>query len=243
MHRLKKTKSLAVISLLGAVITAVGLLVSPGVKSQTQTGAQAARESANKPAFVSIPGGSYAIDPAHSSIGFTVRHLMLNNVRGRFTDFAGTIIHDDKDITKSSVEFTAKVASINTDVARRDEHLRAPDFFDAVKYPELTFKSKRIERRNKNSYVAIGDFTLRGVTKEIAIPFTLNGALKEARGGGYRIGVEAATVINRQDYGVSWSRALDGGGLAVANEVNVELMLEAVMRAPEKPGTAPGSSR
>jgi len=243
MHRLKKSQSLVAVSLLGAIITGISFLTPFGVKSQTQTAVQATSESASKSAFVSVPGGSYAIDPAHSSIGFTVRHLMLNNVRGRFTDFAGTIIHDDKDITKSSVEFTAKVASINTDVARRDEHLRAADFFDAAKYPELTFKSKRVERRNKNSYVAIGDFTLRGVTKEIALPFTLNGALKEARGGGYRIGVEAATVINRQDYGVSWSRALDGGGLSVANDVNVELMLEAVMRAPEKPGTAQGSSR
>lgn len=245
MNRLQKTHSVFAASLLGAVVTALCLVTPFGVKSQTQNAAQAGGGNATKSAFVSIPGGTYAIDAAHSSIGFTVRHMMLNNVRGRFTDFAGTIVHDDKDITKSSVEFTAKVASINTDVAPRDEHLRRADFFDAVKFPEMTFKSKRVERRGKDSYVAVGDFTLRGVTKEISLPFKLNGALKETRGGiGYRIGVEAATVINRQDYGVSWSRPLDGGGLAVGNDVNVELLLEAVMRQPEKPGTtAPGGAR
>lgn len=241
MLRLLRTRSILTTSLLCALITAFNFFTSVDVKSQTQTTAQAA--NATESIFVPIPGGTYAIDASHSSISFSVRHMMLNNVRGRFTEFAGTIIHDDKDITKSSVEFTAKVASVNTDVARRDEHLRAADFFDAAKYPEMTFKSKRVERRGKNSYVAVGDFTLRGVTKEIVLPFKLNGALKEARGGGYRIGVEATTVINRQDYGVSWSRALDGGGLAVANDVNVELMLEAVMRAPEKPSATPGSTR
>ncbi len=219
---------------------AAGLFTLTVVNSQTRTPSQSSNGSA-KQSFAAIPSGAYAIDPAHSSINFSIRHMMINNVRGRFNDFAGTILYDDSDITKSSVEFTVKVASINTDVAPRDEHLRKADFFDAAKHPEMTFKSKRIERRGRDSYVAIGDFTLRGVTKEIALPFKLFGAIKDNRGA--RIGVEAATTINRQDYGVSWSRTMDGGGLTVANEVTVELMLEAVMRESAKPGATPSNTR
>lgn len=181
-------------------------------------------------AYAPITSGAYKIDPAHSSINFAVRHMMINEVRGRFTDFAGTITYDDKDVTKSSVEFTAKAASINTDVARRDEHLRTPDFFDAAKYPELIFKSKRVERRGADEYVAVGDFTMRGVTKEIAIPFKVWGAVKNPRGT--RIGVEARTVLDRRDYGITWGQTLEGGGLAVSNDVRIELLLEATKQEP-----------
>ena len=183
------------------------------------------------PAFVPIPGGTYRIDPEHSSINFSVRHMMITDVRGRFTDFSGTIRYDDRDITRSSVEFTARVASINTDVERRDIHLRSADFFDVEHHPEMTFRSTRVERRGSDQFVATGDFTLRGVTRQVAIPFTMRGAVADPRGT--RFGVEAHTTINRQDFGVAWSRPAPGGGLVVANEVAITLLLEVINQEPE----------
>lgn len=242
----RKLKKILFLTVLTLTLLSVNFFADSSVYSQTKPAAQNSNVAA-KSVYASIPSGTYTIDPAHSSIAFSVRHMMINNVRGRFTDFTGEIRYDESDVTKSAVEFKAKVASINTDVPARDEHLRKADFFDAEKYPEMSFKSKRIERRGSSgsngSYVAIGDFTLRGVTKEIALPFKVYGAIKDPRST--RIGIEAATTINRQDYGVSWSRPLDGGGLAVANDVAVELMLEATMRAaaPAKPEAASGNAR
>ena len=195
------------------------------------TSAPAAATASAAPAFVPIPGGTYRIDPAHSSINFSVRHMMITDVRGRFTDFSGTIRYDDRDITRSSVEFTARVASINTDVERRDTHLRSADYFDAERYPEMTFRSTRIERRGNEQFVATGDFTLRGVTRQITIPFTLRGAVADPRGA--RFGIEANTTINRQDFGVAWSRPAPGGGLVVANEVAITLLLEVIKQEAE----------
>ena len=194
------------------------------------TSAPAAAANA-APAFVPIPGGTYRIDPAHSSINFSVRHMMITDVRGRFTDFSGTIRYDERDITRSSVEFSARVASINTDVERRDIHLRSADFFDVERHPEMTFRSTRIERRGSDQFVATGDFTLRGVTRQVAIPFTLRGAVADPRGA--RFGVAAHTTINRQDFGVAWSRPAPGGGLVVATEVAITLLLEVIKQEPE----------
>ncbi len=170
---------------------------------------------------------TYVVDPVHSSIGFSVRHLIINNIPGRFKEYNGTISYDAADITKSSVQFTAKVASIDTGVQQRDDHLRNADFFEVAKYPEMTFKSTRIEKKGKGSFLAHGTFTLKGVSKEIAIPFKVFGPVN-APGGKVRIGVEAGLTINRQDYGITWSKTLDGGGLVVGNDVNILLNLEAV---------------
>jgi polyisoprenoid-binding protein YceI len=170
-------------------------------------------------------GTIYQFDPAHTSINFAVRHLVINTVRGRFGQFTGTIRYDEKDVTKSSVEFTAKVASINTDVPPRDEDLRSPNFFDAAKYPEMTFKSTKIERRG-DGLVCVGTLTIKGVSKEVEIPFKLGGPIKDPWGN-MRIGVEGALTINRQDYGITYDHRLPDGGLAVGNEVHIDLDVEA----------------
>ncbi|GBC77504.1 Protein YceI [bacterium HR08] len=175
----------------------------------------------------------FVIDPVHSSIEFSVRHMMVTNVRGRFREFSGTIFYDEKDITKSSVRVTIKTASIDTGNADRDNHLRSPDFFDAAKYPEITFASTRIEKRGAE-YVCIGTLTIRGVSREVAIPFRVLGVVRDQRGN-TRLGVEAGLTINRLDYGVSWSRALEGGGLVVGNEVKIELNVQAIRRAVPAP--------
>jgi len=169
----------------------------------------------------------YTIDPVHCHIGFSVRHLVINNIRGRFTDYAGSIVYDEQDITKSSVEVVIKVESINTDFKARDEHLRTADFFDAAKFPEITFKSTRVEKRN-GGLAAVGNFTMHGVTKEITLPFKING--KSNFQGEMHLGLEAAITIDRRDFGMSWSATLDSGGLVVGNDVTIELNIEATRK-------------
>ncbi|MEW6129790.1 MAG: YceI family protein [Acidobacteriota bacterium] len=184
-------------------------------------------QTASKEAAPVASSGVYGFDPAHSTIGFSIRHLVINKIPGRFKDYKGTINFDSADITKSSVEFTAKVESIDTGVQARDNHLRTADFFEVAKYPELSFKSTRVVKKGKTDFLAIGTFTLKGVSKELTIPFKLNGPIKDPWGK-LRIGIEANLTINRQDYGVSWSQKLDSGGLVVGNDVDIQLNIEAV---------------
>jgi polyisoprenoid-binding protein YceI len=168
----------------------------------------------------------YSADPSHSSVGFAVKHMVVSKVKGYFNDYTVDIVYDDKDITKSSVEVAIKTASIDTKQTKRDDHLRSPDFFDAAKFPEITFKSKRIEKSGEG-YVAVGDLTMRGVTKEITLPFTFAGVVTDPYGN-TRLGLSGGTKINRQDYGVSWSKSLDNGGLVVSDDVEIEIEIEAV---------------
>ena len=205
------------------------------VKNDVAAWVTSAQEKAAKVTYTPIPGGDYKIDPAHSIIGFAIRHLEINWVEGRFKDFTGTIHYDEKDVTKSSVEFTAKVESIDTGVERRNAHLRTADFFEVEKYPEMTFKSTRVERKGKDRFVLHGDFTLKGVTKQVMLPFTITGAIKDG-GGNTRFGIDAQTTINRRDYGINWGKPLGNGGIDVGNEVNIRLQLEALMPAPKPAG-------
>jgi polyisoprenoid-binding protein YceI len=170
---------------------------------------------------------TFGIDAAHSTVGFSVRHLVINTIPGRFKDYNGTIIYDSADPAKSSVQFSAKVTSIDTGIQQRDDHLRTADFFEVAKYPELTFKSSRIEVKGKDTFVAHGTFTLKGVSKEIAIPVKLYGPITDPYKK-VRIGIEANLTINRQDYGITYNRTLEGGGLVISNDVKISLNLEAV---------------
>ena len=185
------------------------------------------------PASTTLATDKYTIDPVHCHIGFSVRHLVINNIRGRFTDYAGSISYDEQDITRSSVEITIKAQSVNTDVQPRDEHLRTSEFFDVAKFPDITFKSTRVEKRG-SGFAAIGIFTMHGVAKEITIPFKING--KSNFQGGTHLGVEGTVVIDRRDFGMSWSATLDNGGLVVGNDVTIELNIEAVKRGTGEKG-------
>ncbi|MGI8917303.1 MAG: YceI family protein [Pyrinomonadaceae bacterium] len=148
----------------------------------------------------------YETDAAHSNIGFSIPIAGgLSNVRGKFTDFNVVIVYDDKDVSKSSVEAVIKATSVDTGIERRDAHLRTADFFDVEKNPEITFKSSRIEKKGKG-FIAHGTFTMRGVAKEIALPFTINGVTRDEKTGKTTLGVTARTTVNRKDYGVSFSR-------------------------------------
>lgn len=175
-------------------------------------------------------GDAYQIDPAHTTVGFTIRHMVINNVRGSFRDFSGTFEYDGKDPLSLKASGSIKVASIDTGIAKRDEHLRSPDFFDAARLPEITFQSERAVKQ-AGGYALVGKLTMHGVTKDVALPVTITGPIKDPWGS-ERIGVEIVTTLNRKDYGVNWSQTLDNGGLVVADEVKVEISAEAVKQAP-----------
>jgi len=178
-------------------------------------------------ATITFGAEKYQIDLAHSSVSFTVKHLMISNVKGEFRDFSGTIMFDDKDISKSSVAVTIKAASINTHDDKRDGHLRSPDFFDSEKYSDITFTSKRAEKQG-DGWVLVGDLTIKNVTKEVAFPFTLAGPITDL-GGNKRIAAQGSLPINRLDYGVSWNKNLDNGGVLVGNAVNLDIEVEAIL--------------
>ncbi len=172
--------------------------------------------------------GSYDVDPKHSYIGFRVTHMGLTEVPGAFRDFTGSIIYDGKDVSKSSVNFTAKVTSVDTGVAPRDTHLRTADFFEVEKYPDMTFKSTKVEKKG-DKWEVTGDFTLKSVTKQIIIPFTVNGMMKDQKGN-VKMGISAQTMINRQDYSVKYGNKLPDGTLALSDMVKIDLQLEAGMQ-------------
>ena len=170
----------------------------------------------------------YAVDPAHTFSEFSIRHLVISNVKGGFPDISGTIFYDATDITQSSVEVTLKVASVNTNIKDRDDHLRSPEFFDAEKYPVITFKSSRVEQ-TKTGLTITGILTIRDKSHEVTFPFELSGPVVDPWGN-TRIGVQGRLTINRQDYGLTYNQVLEGIGLAAGNDVNIELNLEAIKK-------------
>lgn len=227
----RMTKMLLTGALVGcAVLSFVGRIVSvPTANAETAGDSKSAKPA--KVSYIPIPTGDYKVDPGHTVIGFSIRHNEITLVSGRFKDFTAAIHYDGKDMSKSSVEFKAKVASIDTGVEARDKHLRTADFFEVEKFPEMTFKSTSVTRKGKG-YILNGDLTLKGVTKQISLPFTITGAIKDARGN-TRIGISAQTTIDRRDYGITWGHALPGGGFDVAHDVMIDLQLEALQPAPK----------
>jgi polyisoprenoid-binding protein YceI len=169
---------------------------------------------------------TYKIDKAHSEVVFQIRHL-VTKMRGRFDDFEGMIQLNENSPELSSVEFTIKAASIDTNEKDRDTHLRSADFFDVEKFPALTFKSKQIIKKSNESYDVIGDLTIHGVTKEIVLPVTHLGKAKDPWGM-ERAGFEAEATINRKDYGLIWNAPLELGGFLVGDDVKASLSIQAV---------------
>lgn len=166
----------------------------------------------------------WTVDKTHSEVGFSVRHLGVARVRGAFADYAVRIEADPAKPENSKVEVVIQSASIDTRNEGRDKHLQSPDFFDVAAHPQITFKSTAIKAVGKDQYHVTGDFTMRGVTKQLTIPVTFMG-FSNMRGTD-KAGFELETTINRKDYGVSWSAVLDSGGLVVSDEVKIEIALE-----------------
>jgi polyisoprenoid-binding protein YceI len=180
-----------------------------------------------------LAADEYKIDTKHSSVGFAVTHMVVSTVNGRFNDYDGTILFDEKDPSKSSVNVTIKSASINTDNTQRDTHLKSSDFLDAQNHPDITFQSKSVEKKG-DGYVAHGTLTIRGVAKDVDMPFELKGPVD--MGKTKLMGAHASLTINRMDYGVSWSKSLDKGQLVVSNDVKIDINVEA-HSAPPAAGT------
>ena len=173
---------------------------------------------------------TWEIDPAHSSVGFSVRHMMISNVRGEFTKLSGTVKANERDLSESVVEATIDAASIDTRNAKRDDHLRSPDFLDVAKYPTITFKSRKIMPAGDKKWKVAGDLTLHGVTREVVLD--VEGPTPEVKDpqGNIRAGASATTKINRQDFGITWSKSLDGGGVMVGDEITVTIDVEGVKK-------------
>lgn len=173
---------------------------------------------------------TWNIDPDHSNIGFKVKHMMVSNVKGSFEKHTGVIEIDDKDITKSKVQVSIDTASINTNIQKRDDHLRSVDFFDVAKYPTMTFVSKKVAKAGKDKLKVTGDLTLHGVTKQVVLD--VEGPTQESKDpwGNIRKGITATTKINRKDFGLVWNAALETGGVAVGEEVTITLEIEAIRK-------------
>jgi polyisoprenoid-binding protein YceI len=170
---------------------------------------------------------TYTIDPAHTRVGFSARHFGINNVKGIFREFTGTLVLDGEALKEATA--TIQVQSIATGVAQRDNHLRSPDFFDATNHPTINFKSRRIEKTG-NDFLMVADFTMRGVTKELRLPVTLSKPIKDPQGA-TRVGLEAKTKLNRKDYGIRYNDLLESGIPAVGDEIEIEINAEAIRAA------------
>jgi polyisoprenoid-binding protein YceI len=174
----------------------------------------------------------WQIDPAHSAAHFSVRHLMISNVRGEFTKLTGSAQINPADPAKSTVEITIQAASLNTREPQRDEHLRSADFFDVANYPTLTFRSKRIEALGTENFKLAGDLTIRGVTKEVT--FDVEGPTASVKDpwGNIRAGIAASAKINRKDFGVAFNALTETGGVVVGDEVKITIEAELIQQAP-----------
>lgn len=173
---------------------------------------------------------TYEIDPAHTVAEFSVKHLMVTNVKGQFTQVSGQLQFDETDPTRSLVSATAEAASVDTREPQRDEHLRSVDFFDVEHFAIISFISRRVERtRRPDAYRVVGDLTIRGVTREVVFDTTYVGKATDPWGN-TRIGINATTTVNRKDFGLHWNMALEAGGVLVGDTVKISLDVEAVQR-------------
>ena len=167
------------------------------------------------------------IDTTHSSIGFTVRHLVITKVHGQFAGWTGTLQIDDEDLTRSSVNVEVDLATVDTKEPKRDAHLRSADFFDVENHPKMTFASKRIVAEDGEVKEVVGDLTIRGVTREVTLKLEEQGRAKDPWGG-ERAAFSAHTRILRADFGLTWNMALEAGGVVVGDKISISIEVEAV---------------
>jgi polyisoprenoid-binding protein YceI len=193
-------------------------------------------------AALSIPAAasaaSYDIDPAHSSAGFSVKHMMVSNLRGEFTKVTGAVDLDDQNLAAASIEAVIQAASITTGNSKRDEHLRSPEFFDVAKHANLTFKSTEVKRVGSGKYKVSGDLVMRGVSWKVVLDVEAPAAEVKDPYGNIKRGAVATTTINRKDFGLNWNTTLEAGGVLVGETVQVTIDLQLARKAPLKTATA-----
>jgi polyisoprenoid-binding protein YceI len=176
-------------------------------------------------------GSSWQIDPAHSHVEFAVRHLMISTVKGAFGDVRGTVWVDESDVQTVLVDITIQVASIDTRQEQRDAHLRSADFFDAARFPTITFRSRMVEgNHHDKEFRLVGDLTIRDVTREVVLDVSAEGSLTDPWGA-ERAGFSAHGKIDRTDFGLTWNQALETGGVLVSNEVKISVEVELIRQA------------
>jgi len=189
-------------------------------------------------AVLSLTAGAatseWKIDPQHSSAQFSVRHMAISTVRGAFSKVNGTLVLDDKDVTKSSVDVTIDVSTVDTREPARDNDLRSDKFFDVAHFPTMTFKSKKVEQIAPGKLKVTGDLTIRGTTKEAVLDVEGPTAPMKDPWGNQRVAASASSRINRQDFGVKWNATLDNGGVVVGDDVNITIDAEMIKQAPAK---------
>jgi polyisoprenoid-binding protein YceI len=191
-------------------------------------------------AVLSLPAGAatseWKIDPQHTSAQFSVRHMAISTVRGAFSKVTGAILLDDSDITKSTVDVTIDVSTVDTREPDRDKDLRSDKFFDVAHYPSITFKSKRVQQVSTGKLKVTGDLTIHGTTKEVVLDVEGPTPPVKDPWGNVRVAVTATTKVNRQDFGVKWNATLDNGGVVVGDDVNITIDVEMIKQAPAKSG-------
>lgn len=173
---------------------------------------------------------SYTIDASHSRVGFSITHMTVSTVRGEFGTFSGTIEYDPNNVAATKVSGKVTVSAIDTRDVKRDEHLVSADFFDAAKFPEMSFVSTSVKNITADGFELVGNLTIHGVTKEVTFKVKKISAEVKDPWGNTKAGTSATAVINRQDFGLTWNKALDSGGYIIGDEVTIELDLELVRK-------------
>ena len=169
----------------------------------------------------------YTIDPAHTSVDFTVSHMVISNVTGKFKGVSGTLVDTNDDLTTAKIAVVIPAKSVNTENNRRDEHLRSADFFDVAKYPEVKFTSTSVKKTGERDYVITGDLTMHGITKSVDLKTTFKGSVKSPMGQTV-IAFNASTVLPRKEWGLTWNKSLEAGGVLVGEDVELNLNVELV---------------
>lgn len=169
---------------------------------------------------------NWNVDTVHSTVGFSVRHMMISNVKGTFNEFDGNIKLDPTDLTDASIEFTIDARSVDTRMSDRDDHLRSADFFDVENHPNLTFRATEIKKISEDNYDMTGDFTIRGTTKPVTFDLTFEGMAKDPMSGDEAAGFTGRTKINRKDFGLTWNAALEAGGFVVGDEIKINIEIQ-----------------
>jgi len=180
----------------------------------------------SKPATSNSSAVDWTIDPAHTAVSFGVRHMMVSTVRGHFQKVSGNVLWDAKNPEKSTVSIDVDIASIDTREAKRDEHLRSADFFDAAQFPKMTFRSTKVVKKGDEEYELVGDLTIKGVTRSVTLQVEGPTAEHADPWGFVRMGASAKGKIKRSDFGMTWNAALEMGGVVVGDEVKIELEVE-----------------
>ncbi|MFI5999800.1 YceI family protein [Streptomyces sp. NPDC051366] len=208
----------------------MGLFTRRSQTTDIQDGANTAVATLEVDPALAALTGDYVIDAAHSSIGFTVRHAMVTNVRGSFTDYAGTLQLDGSDPARSAASLEVKVASVDTGIADRDGHLRSGDFFDTEAFPLMTFRSTQAAQLGGDEYRITGELTIKDVTRPLSIDLEFNGSATDVYGN-ERVGFEGSAEILRSDWGLTWNAALEAGGVMVSDKVKLTFDISAIKQA------------